>query len=927
MNRPHQALRPLFLALALAASGAAYADKYSDAFAKAQQYAQKNDRPAAIIELKNALQAKPDAADARLLLGELYLQEGNLPAAEKELDRARELKAARTRWVKPLARVWMTALKPKDILDKIQAEAGDSVALRADIAAYRGLANLQSAAPQEAEKLFAEAVGLVPAHAEGNFGQAQMARLRNDLDKAETLLATAMKTDPGFVNNHVLDAELKLARGNKDAAITAISKAIEIAPYDVRVRIARAELQILRNDPKAAWSDVDNILANSPKNPLANFIKARLLLLDNKEDAAVEALNDALAVYSNYVEAQILLGLIHTRKGNYRQADELLKRALSVQTGNIALLRLMTYTQLGLGNFDEAIAYADKALAINPQDVQTLSMKANVLVRKGKADQAMEVMQQAVQLAPDADQLRAGLAMLQMYEGDSKGAVVELERAAKDDTTVNVSSALLVSTYLASGEIDKGAKLAGDLYAKDKTAIASNLLGMVKLAQKDVAGAEKLFQEALQRDSKFFTANINLARTAFARGDFKSAQARLDEVLKQQPKMTGAAMMKAQLFDAQNDRANALVWLRKAWDFDKSSLSTAEPYIKRLVAEGKNGDALSAAQELVNLAPQAAGAQQLLALAHASNKNMSSAITALRRAIQLSPNSAAFYLALSDAYVVSGDKSSAYRALDDLQRVDAKNITAQMALARLDMMDKKFADAHGRASKLLSLHKDQPFGLQLNGEVFMAEGKFAEAAAEYEKAYKLRPTAQSAGAYSNAMQAAGKSAQADALFRDYISKFPNAADNPVARFGLASLYQSNKRIDDALREYHALEKMDAKNALMLNNITWLYSEKGDTAKTREYLTRLEAVAPGNPSMLDTLGWVHVKLGNTEKGLDYLKQALAKAPNMTDAQYHAAVAYEKLGKKDEARRLLKKLLEQKAPFADRSAAEQLYAKVQ
>ena len=60
--------------------------------ASAKEYLGKNDRNAAIIQLKNALQENPNLGEARLLLGRAQLQAGDLASAEKGLRRALELK-------------------------------------------------------------------------------------------------------------------------------------------------------------------------------------------------------------------------------------------------------------------------------------------------------------------------------------------------------------------------------------------------------------------------------------------------------------------------------------------------------------------------------------------------------------------------------------------------------------------------------------------------------------------------------------------------------------------------------------------------------------------------------------------------------------------------------------------------------------------
>ena len=60
-------------ALLLAACG----EKPETMIASAKDYIAKNDRPAATIQLKNALQKDASLGEARYLLGKIYLEQGD----------------------------------------------------------------------------------------------------------------------------------------------------------------------------------------------------------------------------------------------------------------------------------------------------------------------------------------------------------------------------------------------------------------------------------------------------------------------------------------------------------------------------------------------------------------------------------------------------------------------------------------------------------------------------------------------------------------------------------------------------------------------------------------------------------------------------------------------------------------------------------
>ena len=72
--------------------------------ASAKSYLEKKDLDAASIQLKSALQANGNLVDARFLLGKVNLEQGNVPGAVKELQRALDLGYSKNEVLPLLAR-------------------------------------------------------------------------------------------------------------------------------------------------------------------------------------------------------------------------------------------------------------------------------------------------------------------------------------------------------------------------------------------------------------------------------------------------------------------------------------------------------------------------------------------------------------------------------------------------------------------------------------------------------------------------------------------------------------------------------------------------------------------------------------------------------------------------------------------------------
>jgi Tfp pilus assembly protein PilF len=79
--------------------------------------------------------------------------------------------------------------------------------------------------------------------------------------------------------------------------------------------------------------------------------------------------------------------------------------------------------------------------------------------------------------------------------------------------------------------------------------------------------------------------------------------------------------------------------------------------------------------------------------------------------------------------------------------------------------------------------------------------------------------------------------------------------NIAIRLILASLYLEQKKYDDAIAEYTSVLAEHPADAVALNNLAWLYQQKGDLAKARGLAEQAVAAAPRTTQIADTLGWI------------------------------------------------------------------------
>jgi tetratricopeptide (TPR) repeat protein len=100
-------------------------------------------------------------------------------------------------------------------------------------------------------------------------------------------------------------------------------------------------------------------------------------------------------------------------------------------------------------------------------------------------------------------------------------------------------------------------------------------------------------------------------------------------------------------------------------------------------------------------------------------------------------------------------------------------------------------------------------------------------------------------------------------------------DNVDLRYAVASVYEEQGRIPDALRELTELLNARPEDPAALNALGYTLADHSrDLARARDLIERAYAAAPKNAAILDSLGWVLFRQGHSVEAETYLRAAYA-----------------------------------------------------
>ena len=260
----------------------------------------------------------------------------------------------------------------------------------------------------------------------------------------------------------------------------------------------------------------------------------------------------------------------------------------------------------------------------------------------------------------------------------------------------------------------------------------------------------------------------------------------------------------------------------------------------------------------------------------------------------------------AQAHLAAKDYAGATEALRKALTLQPDSLDVQRGAIAVLLAAGKPEDAIADARALQKARPAEAVGYLFEGEVLVAQGKYAEAARAYAEALKREPSPLLAVRQHLLLETAGKVGDADAAGRRWVRDNPK---DTVVRLYLAERDLRQKDYTAAAKRYRDVLTLQPENPVALNNLGWVLSQLGDPAAVG-YAEKAYSLAPNRPEIAgDTLGWMLVERGDLKRGVELLRKAAADAPNAPQIRLHYAKALVKSGDKAGARREASSSLQQ------------------
>ena len=721
---------------------------------------------------------------------------------------------------------------------------------------------------------------------------------------------------------HDKRAKELVAAGKTDEAIIEYRREIQSVPTQVTAHMELAKLYLDKKDFLGAYREYLTILKLDPKNRDAKTAVAEMLLADGKFDDSSRLARELAAENPDDTQALLIEAAGAFGKKDMKESRSLTERVLKLAPNNSHALVQMALLDLQDNQMGPAEDNLKKAIAADPKWNVPVATLAGLYIR-AKAPQKAEAL------------LR------------------ERQQANPDDIGTNV----LLVTFLASqkriAEAEELSRKISSLGDKDpfyRGYLARYYISTGK-PEKSVAEYQRIL--ASHPDDIF---NRRGAAALYATlGRANDAQQMIDIILKEKPGDTQILLVRGQLRLDQGRLDESIQDFQKFVTAEPKSAMGHYLMAEAYTRQGNTSQAESQLRMATEIAPRMVQPRMMLGALEMKQGHMDQAANDLQSAVAEKPRFVTPYVMHSLALASEGHLDEAEKDLlpkvEEFPQPDAQALTYR-SLAWIKYYQRKPAEAQQYAAKSYALDpnsRDSLYllaltylsqnkadagiaairakadarptwapGYEVLGQTYILARRYPEAEAALKKAIQIDPNSSLAQfALGGAAMAQNKLDAATEIYTKLSEQQPRLAGPQLL---LGQIAEMKGKPNDAIPHYKRVLEIEPDNAVVKNNLAWIYAENGGNIDVALHLAEeAKEQRPDDPSISDTLAWIYIKKQNYEAALRLLRASVAKNPAEATYQYHLGMAYYYSGDKASAKEALQTSLKLK-PDAPQASEE-------
>ncbi|MEJ1964436.1 MAG: tetratricopeptide repeat protein [Gammaproteobacteria bacterium] len=741
---------------------------------------------------------------------------------------------------------------------------------------------------------FRNALQVAPEDPEARFMNARVAEKLGSMGDAARLYQATLDVNADHVRARAALGRLYLFSGAADRAMTLVEPGLVKHPDDSDLLTVRGAARAQMKDSAGALADAEKALQVAPDNENAAALVASLYQQTGQAARAVEVVRTTLAKVPSSLDLRQVLASLYASGGDQALAEEQLKEIVKLKPNELRYRVNLALSYARSKRLDEAEQTLDAAVKALPANTEAKLGYVEFLVAQRSPERGMKALQDFIAREPKNYELQFGLGTLQQRTNHADDALATYGRilaSDKDGAQGFAARLRIAAIHAAANRLDEASTLVAEVLAKnphDNDALI--LRGNIALERKDPAAAIADLRAVLRDQPRSVSLLRTLARAHVANGDNALAEDSLRTAMDVAPTDVAVKVELGQLLTTTGRADDAVTILEETVKGAPENVAAREALVRGYIAAKNLDSARRAAEDLKLTGPNLATGPYLAGLIAHAQQRFDDARREFEKALQLQPNAMDVLTALTRLDTERGRGSAAAARLQSVAQAEPKNAFVRNMLAELYFATKEPAKAIEPATQALQIAPKWWAPHRTLALARISLGDNAGAIAAYEAGIKAT---------------------------DY---------QPTLATDLATLYERQNRVDDAIRLYDELHRRNPRLDLAANNLAMLLiTYKQDQASLDRARDLSAPFATSNVgAFLDTHGWVRFKRGEFNQALPVLERAVAESPDSRLVRFHLGMALYKAGQRDQAITNLEKALDGGAKFSGADEARSALA---
>ena len=846
-----------------------------------QEYMRKGSYPEAIIEFKNAVQAKPDAVNERLALADAQEHIHDLAGAEQQLRKALAAGGDENILVPRIALIMLDLSDldklTRDFKDKhLVSKVADSSLWGAVALAFIGLKRI----PQSAAQL----EGVLPTPTVV-LAQAQLQYAEGRPADALKLLepVTASSDAPWWVMRAA--SRIASASGDPVKAENAIKRARDSVPWHRGVVGEYGEALIANKKFDEATAVRDQLRKIAPNYFWTNYLDALLLARQGRTEESHAAALRVLSVSPDHFPSVLIASSAEIQKGDLLLADKRLQALLKQNPNSLPALRLFAQSQFKGGKLKDLDYLIRRGLTLAPDDAQLLSLRAELEAATGQHKQALATLAKVRVVLPDDANVLLRIAEMQAAGGDMVAASKLLDAATSVAKQDAVLRGRIVGAALRMRDVPHARRLADEgVNALPDDPQIQLTLAAVLSAQGDQKSAWQTTLSVLDKKPAISMALAALSAMAKTPEEIQEVMARHVKAIDAQASDPRIYLDYVRLVRvSKKAKDTPLAILEKGLSTLPQAVAIRAALVDEYLLTGAQDKAVSTAESGAAMSNAPALAMELMAATYERVGKSSQAMESYRKLVANYPQRSDFQLKLADLEAGANRKAEASTLLRGLISERPFELPAYLALVKLTVKDKP-EEALSIARQMGQREELAGAAILMEGDILLENGQPDEALKQYAKAVKAGMTPAGLLREVKVLDTTGRNNDADREIDVIMRKFPS--DSSVISFAAQRALTAGKApiAVDLLKK---LAVAFPNNPVLLNDLAWAQTQAGQANDAVPNAMKAVAALPHNANVFDTLGVALALAGKREAAIAALRTACNLAPVSAGPHLHLA----------------------------------------